>query len=146
MLRSNTDTSESSEGEEGATGDILPPLTRRVACPRAGILLVHRSDPAVGPTGLQRVAPPRPHAGAVLARRCPLRPALGVHTRLPGGSSGRQPSPRGLPLHDPLPHAGRRGHPGVFRSGPEIAPSRPILRRSASPSLRALRSPGPLGV
>src|ERR1019366_6179334 len=102
MLRSNTDTSESSGGDEGATGDILPPRTRRVACPRAGILLVHRSDPTVGPPALQRVAPPRPHARAVLARRCPLRPALGVHTRLPGGSSGRQPSARALPLHDPL--------------------------------------------
>src|ERR1700693_6452959 len=101
MLRSNTDTSGSSEGDEGATGDILPPRTRRVACPRAGILLVPRSDPPVGPPGLQRVAPPRPHAGAVFAGRCPLRPALGVHTRLPGGSSGGQASPRALSLQDP---------------------------------------------
>ena len=146
MLRSKTDTWESSEGDDGATGDILPPRTRRVACPRAGILFVHRSDPTVGPPGLQRVAPPRPHAGAVLARWCPLRPALGVHTRLSGGSSVGEPSARALPLHDPLSHAGRRGPSGVLRFGPEAAPSRPILCRSPRPSLWALRSPGPLGV
>ena len=66
------------------------------------VLLVHRDHrPGRAPL-VQRMAPTRPHARAVPARRHRVRPALGLVARVPRREGGERRSARPDPLRDPL--------------------------------------------